>query len=140
MKQSSQKKVVLLNMSLKATGLYECYVLEEEPEFNEAKKGANLTVVGKYIEKINDPRQSIGEGNLFMNLSLVIPTTKPVIEPAPSEGLHPGSEVNLNCTAAPSIPEATLEWHINDNPVGEMRILLPSLFLIPCYSRCLKRV
>ena len=47
----------------------------------------------------------------------VIPSEAPKIEGAVSPTHAQGDTVNLNCTSAPSLPAAKMEWTINDAPV-----------------------
>ncbi|XP_045625008.1 cell adhesion molecule 2 isoform X2 [Procambarus clarkii] len=89
MEASTGETVVLQEIDLSASGKYMCEVHTEYPEFTCVDKEATMTVV-------------------------VIPEEQPNIEGDVTGHYGVGDTVKLNCTAAPSIPEASLVWFIND--------------------------
>ncbi|XP_069987558.1 uncharacterized protein [Penaeus vannamei] len=89
MEESQENKVVLREVDLTATGQYKCEVGRDWPDFTFDDKTANMTVV-------------------------VIPNERPRIEGVVDGHFRVDDLVNLNCTAAPSMPAATLLWYIND--------------------------
>ncbi|KAL7642942.1 UNVERIFIED_CONTAM: hypothetical protein RMT77_006231 [Armadillidium vulgare] len=93
---SSSTRVSLKSVNTSASGLYKCMVMADKSEggFKRTSKKANMTVV-------------------------VIPISKPLIEPPLGDSLRPGSVVSLNCTSSPSIPAANLVWEVNEKPVPD---------------------
>ncbi|KAK8744664.1 hypothetical protein OTU49_000555, partial [Cherax quadricarinatus] len=94
MEASTGEKVVLQEVDLSASGEYTCEVHSEFPDFIGADASAPMTVV-------------------------VLPEEKPNIEGDVAGHYAVGDTVNLNCTAAPSIPEASLVWFINDKQASQ---------------------
>ncbi|XP_063588103.1 uncharacterized protein LOC134765391 isoform X2 [Penaeus indicus] len=89
MEESEENKVVLREVDLTASGQYKCEVGRDWPEFTYDDKTANMTVV-------------------------VIPNERPRIEGVVDGHFRVDDLVNLNCTAAPSMPAAAMKWIIND--------------------------
>ncbi|XP_042891812.1 uncharacterized protein LOC122266241 [Penaeus japonicus] len=90
LEESKENKVVLREVDLTATGEYKCEVGRDWPGFAYDDKAANMTV-------------------------LAIPNERPRIEGVVDGHFRVDDLVNLNCTAAPSMPAATLLWYINDD-------------------------
>lgn len=91
---STGEKVMLANVDLSASGSYKCKITTEWPDFMEKEMTETMTVV-------------------------VIPEEQPSIEGDVDGHYRDGDMVNLNCTAAPSIPAAILVWYINDKEAPE---------------------
>ncbi|XP_042234833.1 kin of IRRE-like protein 3 [Homarus americanus] len=89
MEESTENQIVLQEVDLGASGVYKCEVMAEYPDFLSDSAEATMTVV-------------------------VLPDEQPNIEGDVAGHYAVGDTVNLNCTAAPSIPAATLVWYIND--------------------------
>lgn len=92
--QSNGETVVLHEVDLAASGSYTCTVIGEAPKFHQVTMTKNMTVV-------------------------VVPDKQPRIEGAVPDHYAVGDTVNLTCTAAPSIPAASLAWYINDKEADD---------------------
>lgn len=63
----------------------------------------------------------------------MLPEEQPNIEGDVADHYRVGDMVNLNCTAAPSIPAAILVWYINDKEVSSMALFLHWM-LVSCQT------
>ncbi|KAK8407651.1 hypothetical protein O3P69_002301 [Scylla paramamosain] len=94
--ESTERSVVLKNVSEETSGIFKCEVMGEGPSFRTAveTKAMNVVVTPKLVEI----------------------HTRPFLDPPV---FHIGERVNLNCTATGAKPRAHLVWEINGQPVKE---------------------
>ncbi|XP_047739068.1 uncharacterized protein LOC108671942 [Hyalella azteca] len=90
--RSTERSVVLLNVSQATSGAYKCEVMTEAPAFKTAVMYKNMTVV-------------------------VPPASISIYPQLPAPALYkPGETIQRFCTATDSSPRTDLQWHINDIP------------------------
>ncbi|XP_076356705.1 cell adhesion molecule 3-like isoform X2 [Tachypleus tridentatus] len=90
--KSKEQSVYIRNVALETAGVYKCEVSTEAPVFDTVSAKKDMQVY-------------------------VLPTEGPKITHRHLK-YQIGDTVTVNCTSAKSKPAATLNWYINDKPVG----------------------
>ncbi|XP_076653129.1 uncharacterized protein LOC143359227 [Halictus rubicundus] len=99
--KSTEKSVVLQNISLTSAGRYRCEVSAEAPAFQTVSDHADMMVV---VLPDEGPRISGGRARYQV-----------------------GEVVHMNCTSAPSKPAALLTWFINGDPADTQYLRGPHI-------------
>ncbi|XP_028168934.1 uncharacterized protein LOC114358947 [Ostrinia furnacalis] len=101
--RSSLNTVALKHLTRNSSGVYQCSVYGEAPDFPTASRDKRVTVD-------------------------LLPKTGPKVDGLKTE-YHSGSYVDVNCTTTPSRPEAQFKWFINGRPAPSSYLLGPYLVL-----------
>ncbi|XP_066256488.1 junctional adhesion molecule 2A-like [Euwallacea similis] len=96
--KSDSRKVVLLHVDWKTSGLYRCEVSAEAPSFASAQSEARMEVVS-------------------------LPNEDPIITGMDAQ-YNIGDEINLNCTSGRSRPASVLHWYINEQQIQKPEALI----------------
>ncbi|XP_058825795.1 uncharacterized protein LOC131685832 [Topomyia yanbarensis] len=90
--QSDGTKILLKGLSLKSSGIYQCEISAEAPNFDSV----------------------LGEGRMDV---IYVPKDGPHINGSERRSYHIGERMDLNCTSGRSYPASTLQWYLNDQLV-----------------------
>ncbi|XP_058446677.1 uncharacterized protein LOC131427476 [Malaya genurostris] len=90
--KSDGTKVLLKSLSLKSSGVYQCEISAEAPNFDSV----------------------LGEGRMDV---IYVPKDGPHINGSERRSYHIGERMELNCTSGRSYPASTLQWYLNDQLV-----------------------